>query len=408
MLRAFTIRSLVVVATATQAGCFVSFSGYSALDEATGGAGGTSSGGTSSGTGGAGKGGASGTSGASGTAGTGGIAGVGGNGGSSAGSGGTGGASGKGGGNAGTGAASGAGGAGAGGVGGAGMGGAGMGGAGMGGAGASGASGAGGAGAGGMGGAGMGGAGMGGAGMGGAGAGGGTAGCTGLNGPTMVQVPSPSGGTYCIDSTEVTNAQYSQFLKTGPTTNVSAACAFNTVFAPESNMTSCPEPLPYDPTGAPNYPVTCVDWCDAAAYCAWAGKRLCGSFAGGGVSKMQANAPGVDQWYAACSHTGAQTYPYPGGYAGQTCNGLDFQGANKAYPVMQFDKCQGGYAGIFDMSGNVAEWEDQCTGSSGATDECGQRGGHWLSLMDEMTCAASAYAIRAVHDNSIGFRCCKD
>ena len=419
MLRALSLRSLVVALTATQAGCLVSFSGYSALDEATGGSGGTAqagasgsglagasggkggSAGANGGTTGGTTGGAAGTGGAGGNAGTGGAAGTGGKGGSSGAAGqpgGASGASGASGANAGTG--------GAGGIGGvSGTGGS------AGKSGAAGTSGTGGGNAGtsgtGGGTAGASGGGAGGSSTGGGGAGG-VAGCTGLEGPPMIEIPAPSGGTYCIDSTEVTNAQYATFLKNPPSGNVNAQCAFNTVFAPESNMTSCPEPLPYDPSGAPNYPVTCIDWCDAAAYCAWAGKRLCGSFAGGGVDKTQANAPGVDQWYSACSKAGGQSYPYAGAYASQKCNGLEFQGANKAYPVGQFDKCVGGYAGIVDMSGNVSEWEDQCTGTTGATDECGQRGGNWLSLMDEMTCAASAYAIRAAHDNSIGFRCCKD
>ena len=132
-----------------------------------------------------------------------------------------------------------------------------------------------------------------------------------------------------------------------------------------------------------------------------------GTFAGGSVTSAQANTPAVDQWYAACSRAGGQTYPYKGSYGSQTCNGIDYAGVNATYPVGQFTGCVGGYDGIFDMSGNVAEWEDQCGGNS-PTDECAQRGGSLLSLMDDLTCAAPLFAPRMTHDYTVGFRCCKD
>jgi hypothetical protein len=33
--------------------------------------------------------------------------------------------------------------------------------------------------------------------------------------------------------------------------------------------------------GSGNFPITNVDWCDAYAYCAGIGKRLCGKIGGG-------------------------------------------------------------------------------------------------------------------------------
>ena len=82
---------------------------------------------------------------------------------------------------------------------------------------------------------------------------------------------------YCIDLTEVTKAQYAAFLATAPAfTSHAPQCRWNVDFVPNGKATpldsSCDETLHPDVNDAtkfPSRPVVCVDWCDAAAYCAW-------------------------------------------------------------------------------------------------------------------------------------------
>jgi formylglycine-generating enzyme required for sulfatase activity len=66
-----------------------------------------------------------------------------------------------------------------------------------------------------------------------------------------------------------------------------------------------------------------------------------------------------------------------------------------------------GYAGVYDLSGNVSEWEDSCTGT-GPSAFCELRGG---SIYNDngsiLACAAGAADIMRNSVNiNIGFRCC--
>jgi formylglycine-generating enzyme required for sulfatase activity len=74
-------------------------------------------------------------------------------------------------------------------------------------------------------------------------------------------------------------------------------------------------------------------------------------------------------------------------------------------------QCVGGYPGIFDMSGNVEEWENACT-PGGAPDGgpskyvCHVRGGSYL--WDGGECEPKIAAIRERYrpGSGIGIRCC--
>jgi len=285
-------------------------------------------------------------------------------------------------------------------------------------AGSSGTSGAGSSGTSGAGGAGSSGAGSSGAGSG--GTSGAQYGCLTTHARISVEIPragSPS--IYCIDRSEVKNAEYKAFLDAvgGATAGAQApACAFNSSYAPDT-AGACNQ---YDPVGKANLPVACVDWCDAAAYCKWEGKHLCGRVDGGGANPPASSADAtMSAWYRACSHAGELDLPYGNVYDGMRCIGLD----NAAiHPVaVPHTDCEGGYSGLYDMSGNVAEWEDSCSGDTGATDSCLTRGGSYLDTDKPVGNAPSLLCNSKVHGNpgvatkprstrneEIGFRCCSD
>jgi len=226
----------------------------------------------------------------------------------------------------------------------------------------------------------------------------------------MVVVPTVNpAGSYCIDSTEVTEAQYSEFLAAKVDAgSQSAACAANTSFAP-SATNECATHL-YDPTNHGTFPVTCIDWCDAYAYCAWAGKRLCGEIGAGGGSVAVASAsdPVHDQWFSACSAEGARAYPYGQTYDASVCNGVD-RSNDMVVPVGSLPGCAGGYPGLFDMSGNASEWENSCEDASPDGDvRCALRGGSIFELSGQLTCTQSDLQSRSATNYNQGFRCCAD
>jgi hypothetical protein len=230
------------------------------------------------------------------------------------------------------------------------------------------------------------------------GSGGGTGGsttCPTGNGAAMVEVLG-----VCIDSTEVTNAHYAAFLAAGvppqSTSGSPAACSWNTTYTPSSGWPA---------VGKDDYPVVYVDWCDAYAYCQWAGKRLCGRVGGGANAYDDYDQPGLSQWLRACSAGGQNIYPYGNSYVANACNGIDY-GAGASIPVKQASGCQGP-PGIFDLSGNVWEWEDSCQASTGSTDQCRLRGGSfWYGGATALACASGNVNDRGAKNDIYGFRCC--
>jgi formylglycine-generating enzyme required for sulfatase activity len=189
-------------------------------------------------------------------------------------------------------------------------------------------------------------------------------------GPAMVKVQLAA-QPFCIDATEVTSAQYAAFLAaTGEgsqTAGQPTACGWNTSYLPSSDGLAWPYAA-----GRENRPVVNVDWCDARAFCKWAGKRLCGKIGGGPLVGWSAGAaPSTSQWTNACSRGGQLQYPYGSTWNSQACNtSAPSEKAQYIADVMHFSRCEGGYQGVFDLSGNVEEWVDACDKNGGSGDLC--------------------------------------
>ena len=221
-------------------------------------------------------------------------------------------------------------------------------------------------------------------------------------------------GGYSIDATEVTRSQYEAWLQTGPSTTgqVVECQSWNTTYAPECG---------WPPQDKGTHPVVCVDWCDAYAYCEGVGKRLCGKIGGGANGYGDSDKADQSQWFAACSAGGKNSYPYGGTYEPQTCNGVDNDatgcsanstcGGACACTTVEAGSLQGcqasesGYAGVYDLSGNVLEWEDSCMSANGQYDLCHIRGGTYTSD-DYLACGTGAGLGRFNRFEDFGFRCC--
>ncbi len=214
-------------------------------------------------------------------------------------------------------------------------------------------------------------------------------------------------GSYCIDTTEVTQQRYAAFLaaKGGNASGQPAYCAWNTSYAPSTADGGCTAGA-YDPVSKGAYPVTCVDWCDALAYCAWAGFRLCGATGGGATPIGSYADASADQWHNACTSQGAKPYPYGSDYLPGACNTAE-QGNGAPQSVARAAKCHAPSAPfslVHDMTGNVWEWENACDGYANKNDSCRLRGGSYATVTP--SCDRGQTGRRRAVSVDVGFRCC--
>ncbi len=219
-------------------------------------------------------------------------------------------------------------------------------------------------------------------------------GCLADHGQTMIPIP---GTSSCIDPTEVTSGDYRAFVdaKGGDTSGQPSSCAWNTSYAPEF----------FRPD---DHPITNVDWCDARAYCAWAGKRLCGALAGGPMNGTDGAGDERGQWYRACTGGDpSRAFPWGNEFVSGRCNGEHPTGGGDVAAVASFADCKGAIPGAFDLAGNVREWEDACDEDPDPRKRsCLVRGGAFYDIASTLACS-NRQAMKADTVNpGVGFRCC--
>jgi len=192
---------------------------------------------------------------------------------------------------------------------------------------------------------------------------------------------------FFIDETEVTNAQFNEFLA-------------ESGYRPKHEKNFLKHwPNGKMPQALADHPVVYVDIDDARAYAEWAGKRL----------------PTEPEWHLAAQGTDGRTWPWGNEFDADKCNTT----GDRTMPVKSYPAGRSPY-GCYNMSGNVWEWTESCR-DDGHTRFVMIRGGSffdaspgsiWYVRGGPQPCTSHAKFIRMWPGldrcSTIGFRCVVD
>lgn len=235
-------------------------------------------------------------------------------------------------------------------------------------------------------------------------------------GPRCVPIPNAFGPAFCIDETEVTNAQYLAMMKEIRSDGGTPLATLNSYLA----GTQCPALASLsdlDPTGPipklTELPVVNVGWCQAIVFCKWAGKHMCGAVGGAPVdvsTRAQFSATS-DEWQIACSNQGSQSLPYGQAGACGVCNSNSDcdAGLDAAAQVRSFGSCVSD-GGVYDLIGNVQEWENGYAFDAAVANRYASVRGGAFTQGHTTDCAfdhGTDWASALKGDVFTGIRCCR-
>jgi serine/threonine protein kinase/formylglycine-generating enzyme required for sulfatase activity len=137
-------------------------------------------------------------------------------------------------------------------------------------------------------------------------------------------------------------------------------------------------------------PMTKVAYPQAEKLCRDQKKRLCSE----------------DEWEKACKGGSGHRFPYGNEFDEGACNTQDSNGNNRAVAASgAFPSCRSSF-GIFDLSGNVAEWVSGRL-APGASDKVKKGGAANRPDFDDR-CAARGGEGGGARSDTLGFRCCAE
>ena len=218
-------------------------------------------------------------------------------------------------------------------------------------------------------------------------------------GPAMVLVEGAP-GRYCIDTTEVTVAQFNAYLlDSGTLVDAPAACTA----ALSAGSLAALRLVDNEPQDQ-DQPVDQVGECYAWSYCRWASKRLCGRVGDGGPVSAGDPAESTEWGYACVNGRQNTAYPYGQEYDAGVCN---TEGSGPV-PVASKGGCHGiaaPFDRIFDMSGNAWEYVNDLTPTNTSADPWG---GAWNGHSGASCRPSGAFNGYVFDPEPSGFRCCAD
>jgi formylglycine-generating enzyme required for sulfatase activity len=214
-----------------------------------------------------------------------------------------------------------------------------------------------------------------------------------------------------IDRTEVTNAQFAEFLNAQGNQSEGGASWLD--LTDDNCLIERVGAGFWPKDGYENHPVILVSWYGAAAYCKWAGGRL----------------PSEAEWEYAARGPEGRAFPWGSQFEATRLNFCDVRcliswadskvddGHARTAPVCSYPAGES-WCGALDLAGNAVEWvQDRYDGgyytSSPARNPSGpisgplrvRRGGSWRSDAYKLRSAERSFDFPDFATHDLGFRC---